>query len=291
MTIPQKIIDLYDRFTHGGMDRRTFLDRLATLAGGVPAAAALLPLLAADQAKAAIVPPDDPRLAAARVTWAGPDGELAGYLARPRDGGQLPTVVVIHENRGLNPHIEDVTRRMALEAFLALGVDMLSRDGGTPADEDLARTMIGRLDRGRTVQRLASAIPFLASHPNGNGRVGAIGFCWGGLMVNALAASAPDLAAGVAYYGRQIAAEQVPAIRAALMLHYAEHDAGVNAGIEAYTAALRASGKTFEAHTYPGTQHAFNNDTSAARYNAEAAALAWQRTVAFLRRHLAARGT
>lgn len=287
MTLPQPIIDLYDRFTHGGMDRRTFLDRLATLAGGAPAAAALLPLLAADPAKAAIVPADDPRLTVGRVTWAGPDGELAGYLARPRGAGRLPAVVVIHENRGLNPHIEDVTRRMAVEGFLALGVDMLSRDGGTPADEDLARTMIGRLDRDRTVERLASAVPFLATHANGNGRVGAIGFCWGGLMVNALAAAAPDLAAGVAYYGRQIAAEQVPAIRAALMLHYAEHDAGVNAGIEAYTAALRAAGKTFEMHTYPGTQHAFNNDTSAARYDAEAAALAWQRTVAFLRRHLA----
>jgi carboxymethylenebutenolidase len=287
MTIPQAIIDLYDRFTHGRMDRRTFLDRLATLAGGTPAAAALLPLLAADPTKAAIVPPDDPRLTTGRVTWAGPDGELAGHLARPRDAGRLPAVIVIHENRGLNPHIEDVTRRMALEGFLALAPDMLSRDGGTPADEDLARAMIGRLDRERTLARLASAIPFLADHPAGNGRVGAIGFCWGGGMVNALATTAPDLAAGVAYYGRQIPAEQVPAIRAALLLHYAEHDAGINAGIEAYTAALRQHGKTFEAHTYPGTQHAFNNDTSAARYHAEAAALAWQRTVAFLRRHLA----
>lgn len=287
MTIPQPIIDLYDRFTHGGMDRRAFLDRLAALAGGAPAAAALLPLLRADPTKAAIVPADDPRLATARVTWAGPDGELAGYLARPAQGGRFPAVIVIHENRGLNPHIEDVTRRMALEGFLALGVDMLSRDGGTPSDEDQARTMIGRLDRERTLARLASAIPFLAGHPDGNGRVGAIGFCWGGGMVNALAATAPDLAAGVAYYGRQIPAEQVPAIRAALLLHYAEHDAGINAGIAAYTAALRQHGKTFEAHTYPGTQHAFNNDTSAARYAAEAAALAWQRTVAFLRRHLA----
>ena len=288
MTIPQPIIDLYDRFTHGGMDRRTFLDRLATLAGSAPAAAALLPLLAPDPTKAAVVPPDDPRLATSRATWAGPDGELSGYLARPAQAGRFPAVIVIHENRGLNPHIQDVTRRIALEGFLALGVDMLSRDGFTPSDEDQARTMIGRLDRERTVARLASAVPFLAAHPNGNGRVGAIGFCWGGLMVNALAAAAPDLAAGVSYYGRQIPAEQVPAIRAALLLHYAEHDAGVNAGIEAYTAALRANGKSFEAHVYPGTQHAFNNDTSAARYNAEAAAVAWQRTVAFLRQNLGA---
>lgn len=287
MTIPQAIIDLYDRFTHGGLDRRTFLDRLAVLAGGAPAAAALLPLLGSDPGKAAIVPPDDPRLAAARVTWAGPDGELAGYLARPAQAGRFPAVIVIHENRGLNPHIEDVARRMALEGFLALGPDMLSRDGGTPADEDLARAMIGRLDRARTLARLAGTIGFLAAHPNGSGRVGAIGFCWGGGMVNALAATAPDLAAGVAYYGRQVPADQVPAIRAALLLHYAEHDDGINAGIAAYTAALRAHGKTFEAHTYPGTQHAFNNDTSAARYHAEAAALAWQRTAAFLRRHLA----
>ncbi|WP_337875791.1 dienelactone hydrolase family protein [Elioraea sp.] len=287
MTIPQAIIDLYDRYTHGGMDRRTFLDRLSALAGGAPAAAALLPLLRADPTRAAIVPPDDPRLATARFTWAGPDGDLAGYLARPAQGGRFAAVIVIHENRGLNPHIEDVTRRMALEGFLALAPDLLSRDGGTPADEDRARAMIGRLDRDRTLARLASAIPFLAGHPDGNGRVGAIGFCWGGGMVNALAAAAPDLAAGVAYYGRQIPAEQVPAIRAPLLLHYADHDAGINAGIEAYTAALRAHGKTFEVHTYPGTQHAFNNDTSAARYHPEAAALAWQRTVAFLRRHLA----
>lgn len=288
MVIPQPIIDLYDRFTHGGMDRRAFLDRLTALAGGAPAAAALLPLLAANPANAAIVPPDDPRLVSARVTWAGPDGELAGYLVRPRDGGRLPAVIVIHENRGLNPHIEDVTRRIALEGFLALGVDMLSRDGGTPADEDLARTMIGRLDRERTLARLASAIGFLAAHPNGQGRVGAIGFCWGGGMVNALAAAAPALAAGVSYYGRQVPAAQVPAIGAALLLHYAGHDAGINAGIATYVAALRGAGKTFEVHTYPGTQHAFNNDTSAARYDAEAAALAWQRTVVFLRLHLAA---
>jgi carboxymethylenebutenolidase len=287
VTIPQAIIDLYDRYTHGGMDRRTFLDRLSALAGGAPAAAALLPLLRADPTRAAIVPPDDPRLATARVTWSGPDGDLAGYLARPAQGGRFAAVIVIHENRGLNPHIEDVTRRMALEGFLALAPDLLSRDGGTPADEDRARAMIGRLDRERTLARLASAIRFLAGHPDGNGRVGAIGFCWGGGMVNALAAAAPDLAAGVAYYGRQLPAEQVPAIRAPLLLHYAEHDAGINAGIEAYTAALRAHGKTFEAHTYPGTQHAFNNDTSAARYHAGAAALAWQRTVVFLRRHLA----
>jgi len=285
MKIPPEVIRLYDRYTHGELDRRAFLDRLAAVAG-TGAAAAFLPLLVNDYARAAIVAADDARIETTRASYASPDGAVAGYLARPRRDGRFPAVVVIHENRGLNPHIEDVARRLAVEGFLALAVDLLSAEGGTPADEDRARAMIARLDAGRTVARLAAAVPFLASHPLSNGRVGAVGFCWGGGFVNALATAAPDLAAGVAYYGRQIPAEQVPAIRAALLLHYAGNDDRTNAGIAAYEAALRANGKTFEIYVYPGTEHAFNNDTGGPRYNAEAAALAWGRTLDFLRRHL-----
>ncbi|MEJ5231651.1 MAG: dienelactone hydrolase family protein [Geminicoccaceae bacterium] len=286
MRLAQPIIDLYDRFTHGLIDRRAFMDELGRLAGGTAAATALLTLLRNDYARAATVPADDPRLRAERVSWPGPDGPMAGYLVRLREVERRPAVIVIHENRGLNPHIEDVARRLALEGFLALAVDMLARDGGTPTDEDEAREMIGRLDPELNARRLASAVPFLAGHPESNGKVGAVGFCWGGGMVNELAVRSPDLAAGVAYYGRQVAAERVPAIRAALLLHYAERDERINAGIDAYRRALEAAGKRFEIHLYPGTQHAFNNDTNAARYDRAAAELAWSRTIAFLRREL-----
>lgn len=286
MRLAQPIIDLYDRFTHGLIDRRAFMDELGRLAGGTAAATALLTLLRNDYARAATVPADDPRLRAERVSWPGPDGPMAGYLVRPREVDRRPAVIVIHENRGLNPHIEDVARRLALEGFLALAVDMLARDGGTPTDEDEAREMIGRLDPELNARRLAAAVPFLAGHPESNGKVGAIGFCWGGGMVNELAVRAPDLVAGVAYYGRQVAAERVPAIRAALLLHYAERDERINAGIDAYRRALEAADKRFEIHLYPGTQHAFNNDTNAARYDRAAAELAWSRTIAFLRREL-----
>lgn len=286
MKVEQAIIDLYDRFTHGLLDRRSLVEELVRRAGGVAAATALLSVLRNDYARAATVAADDPRLAAERASWPGPDGPMAGYLVRLREGGRRPAVIVIHENRGLNPHIEDVARRLALEGFLALAVDMLARDGGTPADEDKARELIGRLDPELTGQRLASAVPFLADHPESTGKVGAVGFCWGGGMVNELAVRASGLAAGVAYYGRQVAAERVPAIRAALLLHYAGQDERINAGIEAYRKALDGAGKRFEIHLYPGAQHAFNNDTNAARYDKAAAELAWGRTLAFLRREL-----
>ena len=286
MRVAQAIVDLYDRFTHGLIDRRSFMDELGRLAGGTAAATALLGALRNDYAHAATVPADDPRLRSERASWPGPDGPMAGHLVRLREAGRRPAVIVIHENRGLNPHIEDVARRLALEGFLALAVDMLARDGGTPTDEDKAREMIGKLDPELNARRLVSAVPFLAGHPESTGKVGAIGFCWGGGMVNELAARSPELAAGVAYYGRQVAAERVPSIRAALLLHYAERDERINAGIEAYRTALEAAGKRVEIHLYPGTQHAFNNDTNAARYDRAAAELAWGRTTAFLRREL-----
>lgn len=282
----QRIIDLYDRFTHGEVSRREFLDRLRDLAGSAAAAAALLPLLHNDYARAAIVAADDKRLATERAAYDSPKGRINGYLARLAAGGKRPAVLVIHENRGLNPHLEDVARRVALEGFLAYAADLLSLVGGTPANEDDARALHAKMNQDDAVTALVAAVSFLKAHPESTGKVGAVGFCFGGLMVNRLAVASPALDAGVAYYGRQVPAEQVPHIRAPLLLHYAEHDAGVNAGIAAYAAALQANGKTFAIHHYPGTHHAFNNDTGAARYDKAAADLAWSRTLAFLKDHL-----
>jgi carboxymethylenebutenolidase len=280
----QKYIDLFDQFTHGNMGRRVFLERLTALAGSATAATALLPLLENNYALAEIVAADDARLVASD-TEIGPG--LKGHLAIPKEpAGKLPAVIVIHENRGLNPHIKDVARRMALEGFVAFGVDYLAPLGGTLEDADKARDMIGTLKPEDVVAHSKAVLAALQKHERSNGKVGAIGFCWGGGQVNALAAADPALAAGVAYYGRQVDAAQVPGIRAALMLHYAEIDERINAGIAAYEEALKANGKTYEVHMYKGAQHAFNNDANAARYNKEAADLAWGRTVDFLKKNL-----
>jgi carboxymethylenebutenolidase len=282
----QRIINLYDRFTHGALSRRDFLDRLAELAGSAAAAAALLPLLQNDYARAAIVPADDTRLATERMSYESPKGKIDGYLARPKSKGKRPAVLVIHENRGLNPHLEDVARRLAVEGFLAYAVDLLSLLGGTPPSEDAARELHPKMNQDDAVVALVAATAFLKTHAESTAKVGAVGFCFGGLMINRLAASSPDLDAGVAYYGRQVPAAQVPAIKAALLLHYAENDEAVNAGIAAYEAALKANNKKYTIHTYPGTQHAFNNDTGGARYNKAAADLAWGRTLAFFKENL-----
>ena len=282
----QRIIDLYDDFTHGGMTRRRFLDRLAALAGSTAAAMALLPVLQNDYAQAAIVASDDARLATERVSYDSPHGKVSGYLARPKDQAKRPAILVIHENRGLNPHLEDVARRLAVAGFLAYAVDLLSLVGGTPESEDAARDLHSKLNVDEGVAALVSAVEFLKAHPESTGRVGAIGFCFGGMMVNRLAVASPDLDVGVAYYGTQVPADQVPKINAALLLHYADKDPRVNAGIEAYETALKANNKTFAIHRYPGTQHAFNNDLGGARYNKEAADLAWTRTLAFFQEHL-----
>ncbi|MBB4041674.1 carboxymethylenebutenolidase [Microvirga flocculans] len=283
----QRIIDLYDDFTHGGMSRRSFLDRLAALAGSTAAATALLPILQNNYAHAQTVPEGDPRIAAQTVDIPGVQG-LKGYLVKPSNAtGKLPTVIVIHENRGLNPHIKDVTRRMATEGFIALGLDYLSPMGGTPADEDKGREMIGQLKQPDVIASGKAAVAYLKGLPDGNGKVGAIGFCWGGGAVNNLAVNEPNLNAGVAYYGGQPKAEDVAKIQAALMLHYAGLDERINAGIPAYEAALKQAGKTYEMYMYEGANHAFNNDTNTARYDKDAADLAWKRTVGFLKKNLA----
>ena len=286
--ITQAMIDAYDEYTHLTLDRRKFMDRLKVLAGSAGAAAAIAPMLAASSASATIIAPDDQRLETGRVAFEGAMGEVNAYFARPANSAEkLPAVIVIHENRGLNAHIEDVTRRMALEGFHAIAPDFLSISGGTPSDEDKARAMIGDLDGAQTTEDAVAAVGYLEGLDNTNGKVGAIGFCWGGGLVNQLAVNSPDLKAGVAYYGRQPAAEEVAKISAAMLLHYAGLDDRINAGIDAYRAALVAAGKDFTIHVYDGVNHAFNNDTSEARYNKEAAELAWSRTIAFLREKLA----
>jgi carboxymethylenebutenolidase len=286
--ISQEMINLYDEYTHITLDRRAYLGKLSALVGSTAAAVAATSLIEADKAGAQIVKPDDQRLKTQRVTYPGEGGDMSGYLCRPAGAtGKLPCVIVIHENRGLTPHIQDVTRRMALEGFLALGPDFLTPSGGTPADENKGREMIGQLDRPRTVANAAATVKFLRAHANSNGKVGATGFCWGGGMVNALAVAAgADLLAAAPYYGAQPPADQVSRIKARLVLHYAENDARINAGIDAYKAALDKAGVRYALHVYAGAQHAFNNDTSAARYDKAAADLAWSRTVALFKETL-----
>lgn len=231
---------------------------------------------------------NDTRVTGEDITYPGAAGDMKGYLVRPAEvSGKLPAVIVIHENRGLNPHIRDVARRMALEGFLALAPDFLSPAGGTPTDEDKAREMIGALDAAATTANAAATVAFLEGHAQSTGKVGAIGFCWGGGLVNRLAVGSPDLKAGVAYYGAQPKAEDVPKIKAALLLHYAGLDERINAGIDAYQKALKDNGKDATIYVYDGVNHAFNNDTSAARYDKAAADLAWSRTVEFLKAKLA----
>jgi carboxymethylenebutenolidase len=284
----QEIINLYDDFTHSRLERRAFMRRLAELTGGSAAAAAALAVLRADPAKAALVAPDDPRLRAERVTFPGADGrETMGYLVVPAESpAPRGAVVVVHENRGLNPHIEDVARRIALDGFDALAVDFLSPAGGTPADEDQARELIGQLDAQGVVGDARGAIAFLRARPDSNGKVGIVGFCWGGGVVGRVAVAEPTLDAGVVYYGIQPALDGVPGIKARLLLNYAGIDERINAGIPAFEEALKAAGVDYQLHVYEGAQHAFNNDTSEARYNAEAAALAWQRTIDFFKASL-----
>jgi len=281
------MINAYDEYTHLTLDRRGFMEKLTKLAGSAGTAAAIAPLLAANKASAEVIAANDGRLEAKDVTFAGSKGEMKGYLVRPKDAaGKLGGVIVIHENRGLNPHIRDVARRVALEGFVALAPDFLSPLGGTPEDEDKARDMFTNLDPTLTAANAEASLAYLAKADGANGKVGAVGFCWGGGLVNRFATISPELKAGVAYYGAQPPASDVPKIRAALLLHYAGLDDRINAGIDAYRKELQAGGKTFEIFVYDGVNHAFNNDTSAARYDRKAADLAWGRTVDFLKKYV-----
>ncbi len=286
--VTQAMITAYDEYTHLHLDRRKFMERLTALAGSGAAAAAIAPMLAASGAQAAVIAVDDDRLTTKSVVFPGATGEMKGYWARPKSAtGPLGSIIVIHENRGLNEHIRDVARRAALEGFNALAVDFLSPLGGTPPDEDKAREMFSTLDPAKTAADGEAARAWLAKHEGANGKVGAVGFCWGGGLVNRMAVNSPELNAGVAYYGQQAPAADVPKIKAPLMLHYGGLDERINAGIPAYREALEKDGKTFEIFVYEGVNHAFNNDTSSARYDKAAADLAWSRTTEFFKKNLA----
>lgn len=282
----QRIIDLYDEYTHAPLPRRVFLERLAVLAGGAAAVSALLSQLEPNYARAAMVPENDPAIAAGMADVPGATGTVRAYVARPVGEGRAPAVIVVHENRGLNPHIKDVARRLAKEGFVGLAPDLLSPLGGTPEDPDRARAMIGQLERDAVVGNLLAAMTWLAGDRQAGGAVGALGFCWGGGMVNQLAVKAPELDAAVVFYGASPDPADVPSIRAPLLLHYAGLDQRINAGVPAYREALERAGKPHAIHMYEGVNHAFHNDTGPERYDEAAAKLAWQRTVAFLKSHL-----
>ena len=284
----QRIIDLYDEYTHAPIERRVFIKRLTALAGSTAGAMAALPLLESNYAFAATVPPNDARIEAGHVAYAGASGAIRAYRARPKGAAKLPAVVVIHENRGLTPHIEDVARRAAIEGFVVLAPDLLSPLGGAPADEDAARQLFAKVNPATALADLVAGVSYLKTSADVSGKIGCIGFCWGGGMANNLAVNLPELAAAVPFYGIQPATADVPKIRAKLLLHYASNDDRVNAGVPAYEAALKAAGVSYTKHVYEGTQHAFHNDTAGARYNKEAAELAWRRTVEFLRATLGA---
>lgn len=277
-----KIIALYDEYTHAPLPRRVFLERLAVLAGGTAAAAALLPMLDNNYAMAAIVEPNDARIESGNVDVALPGGTMRAYVVTPKAGpARRGSVIVIHENRGLNPHIRDVTRRVALAGFTAVGVDMLYPQGGTPADEDKAREMFQRVDLGASARDLAALVEWIKARPDSNGKVGVVGFCWGGAMANLLATASPSLAAAVPFYGVAPPAADVAKIRAKLLVHYAGNDPRVNATKAPYEEALKAANVDYRMYVYDGAEHSFNNDTAGARYNEAAAKLAWERTIAF----------
>jgi len=280
----QKIINLYEEYTEGTLDRRGFLKRLAFLAGGTTAAYTLLSQLETKVAMAEVVPKDDPRLHTETVLYPGQTGDVRAYWARPKGEEELPGV--IHENRGLNDHIKDVTRRMALAGFLAVAPDALSPLGGTPEDSNEARSRLRKLDTQDTIKNFVAAVQYLKTHPLSTGKVGCTGFCWGGGIANQVVVRSPDLSAAVPYYGSQPAAEDVPKIKASLLLHYAGLDKRINAGIKAFEAALKKASVDYKIYMYEGAEHAFFNDTSESRYHKAAAQLAWKRTIEFFNKKL-----
>ena len=280
----QQVINLYDEYTHKPLSRTQFLKRLVLLTGSTAAAMALLPMLESNYAKAAVTTSDD--LFTETVNYPGIPNNVSAYIARPKDAKKYPAIIVIHENRGLTPHIEDVARRVARAGFLAIAPNALSALGKTPANEDEARQWFSELKPENNLQNFINATEYLPGRKDFGGAVGCVGFCWGGAMANNLAVNVASLKAAVAFYGRQPAIEDVPKIKAAVQLHYAGLDERVNAGMAAYETALKAAGINHEIYVYPDVQHAFHNDTSAARYNEGAAKLAWERTLAFFSKYV-----
>jgi carboxymethylenebutenolidase len=287
---PPEVLKLFDGYIHGALGRRDFLDRAAKYAVGGFTAAAMLESLRPNYAWAEQIPKTDPRIKGEYQTYASPQGSgtVRGYLARPANASsKLPGMVVIHENRGLNPYIEDVARRLAVENFVAFAPDALSPLGGFPGDEEKAAQLFSQLDPAKRTEDLCAAVPFLKTRPECSGMVGAVGFCFGGTMVNIMAVRFPDLAAAVPFYGGQPGAADVAKIKAPLLIHYAALDERLDAGWPAFEQALKANGVKYQMYMYPGTNHGFHNDTTP-RYDEAAAKLAWSRTVAFLKENLKA---
>lgn len=280
----QSFINLYDEYTHKPLTRDEFLKRLVKLAGSTAAAMTLLPLLEVNYANAAVTTQDG--LFTEKISYPGVNGEMQAYVARPLEEKKYGTVVVIHENRGLNAHIEDVARRVAKAGYLAIAPNALAPLGGTPENMDEARAKFQQLNAADNLNNFIKVFDYIATRKDSNGNCGCMGFCWGGAMSNNLAVNVPALKAAVAFYGRQPAAADVTKIKAAVQLHYGSLDEGVNKGIDAYEAALKENKITYELYMYEGAQHAFFNDTAPTRYNAAAAKLAWERTLQFFEKHL-----
>jgi carboxymethylenebutenolidase len=283
-----ELLDLFDQYVHGGVDRRQFLDRASRFAVGGATAASLLEALSPHYAWAQQVPADDKRIQTEYATYSSPSGHgtIKGLLARPREGGpKWPAVLVVHENRGLNPYVEDVARRLAVAKFLAFAPDALTPLGGYPGTDDKGREMQASLDRAKILEDMAAGAAFVRGHKASTGKLGVVGFCFGGFVSNWLAVRMPDLVAAVPFYGGQAPASDVPKIKASLLLHYASNDQRVNEGWPAYEAALKANKVDYTAHFYEGTNHGFHNDTTP-RYDAAAAKLAWERTLEFFDKKL-----
>ncbi|MCA4896827.1 MAG: dienelactone hydrolase family protein [Cytophagales bacterium] len=280
----QRIINLFDEYTHKPLSRQAFLKKLVQLTGSTAAALSVLPLLEVNYAHAQTI--EDGQLFTELVTYSGVEGEMNAYVARPKKKKKYPVVMVIHENRGLNPHIEDVTRRLAFEGFLAIAPDALSAQGGTPADADKARELFGKLDAAKNLNNFIKGFEYTKTRKDASTKWGCIGFCWGGALANQLAVNMPDLKVAVPFYGRQPEAADVPKIKAFVQAHYGGLDERINAGIPAYETALKAAGTRYEIFVYEGAQHAFNNDTAPTRYNEVAAKLAWSRAIALFKKEL-----
>jgi carboxymethylenebutenolidase len=283
----KKITDLYNDYRQGLTGRREFIRKLAIFAGSTSAAMALLPVIEDNSLRDSTPFQSDQELITEFIKYPGETGDVRAFMARPKAGKKFPAVIVIHENRGLQPHIQDVTRRMAREGFLAMAPDALSPAGGTPEnDQEKAVSMIRGLNMEQTTKNFVAAVKYLKTNPLSTGKVGCTGFCWGGGMTNQVAVNSPDLDAAVPYYGMQPSPEQVAMIKAPIMAHYAGDDARINAGIPAFEEALKKNNKEYQIFMYEGAQHAFNNDSNPERYNEKAAKLAWSRTIAFFKEKL-----
>jgi carboxymethylenebutenolidase len=283
-----RIVHLYNDYIHSTLPRREFMSRLVKITGSAAAASAVLPLIEPNYAYGQQVPENDKKLTTGYVTYPGSSGAVKAYMARPRGKGKLPAVLVIHENRGLNKHIEDVARRAALAGYLALAPDGLSAAGGAPVDQEAARDLFAKTDPAKIAGDVMAGVPFLAKHAESTGKVGSVGFCYGGGLAVRCAIETEELTAAVGFYGRQLSAEDTAKLKVPVMLHYAGNDERVNAGISDFRAALDTNKVAYSINMYPGTEHGFHNDSSEARYNKAAAQLAWSRTVQFFDTYLKA---